>query len=94
MPTGKSRATGKDNLTIGGAGPARGHPWSRPPPAQRTPITCHQPHLDAIAYELNNCPRDTLGYRTPTEAFNHSLLPPIETTRFRRLAQTQVRTER
>ncbi len=35
-----------------------------------TPITSHQPYLDAIAYELNNCPRATLGYRTPTEAFN------------------------
>ena len=30
----------------------------------------HQRYLDAIAYELNNCPRATLGYRTPTEAFN------------------------
>ena len=29
-----------------------------------TPITSHQPYLDAIAYELNNCPRATLGYRT------------------------------
>ena len=35
-----------------------------------TPITSHQPYLDAIAYELNHCPRATLGYRTPTEAFN------------------------
>ena len=25
---------------------------------------------DAIAYEPGNCPRATLGYRTPTEAFN------------------------
>ena len=33
-----------------------------------TPIT--SPYLDAIAYELNNCPRATLDYRTPTEAFN------------------------
>ena len=38
--------------------------------AQETPSTSHQPYLDAIAYELNNCPRATLGYRTPTEAFN------------------------
>ncbi len=30
----------------------------------------HQRYLDAIAYELNNYPRATLGYRTPTEAFN------------------------
>ena len=35
-----------------------------------TTITSHQPYLDAIGYELNNCPRATLGYRTPTEAFN------------------------
>jgi len=28
------------------------------------------PYLDAIAYELNNCPRATLDYRTHTEAFN------------------------
>ena len=37
---------------------------------KRTPITSHQPYLDAIAYEPGNCPRATLGYRTPTEAFN------------------------
>ena len=41
-----------------------------PVDAQETPSTSHQPYLDAIAYELNNCPRATLGYRTPTEAFN------------------------
>ena len=35
-----------------------------------TPITSHQPYLDTIAYEPDNCPRATLGYRTPTEAFN------------------------
>ena len=35
-----------------------------------TPITSHQPYLDAIAYEPDNCPRATLDYRTPTEAFN------------------------
>ena len=35
-----------------------------------TPITSHQPYLDAIAYEPGNCPRATLDYRTPTEAFN------------------------
>ena len=44
-----------------------------------TPITSHQPYLDAIAYEPGNCPRTTLGYRTPTEAFNEPLLPPIDT---------------
>ena len=35
-----------------------------------TPITSHQPYLDTIAYELNNCPRATLGYPTPTQTFN------------------------
>ena len=35
-----------------------------------TPITSHQPHIDAIAYEPGNCPKAPLGYRTPTEAFN------------------------
>lgn len=35
-----------------------------------TPITSHQPYLDAIAHETGNCPRATLGYCTPTEAFN------------------------
>ena len=35
-----------------------------------TPITSHQPYLDAIAYEPGNCPRATLGYRAPTEALN------------------------
>ena len=35
-----------------------------------TPITSHQPYLDVIAYEPGNCPRATLGYRTPTVAFN------------------------
>ena len=34
-----------------------------------TPITSHQPYLDAIADELNNCPRATLDYLTPQEAF-------------------------
>ena len=35
-----------------------------------TPITSHQPYLDAIAYKLNDCPRAALGYCTPTEASN------------------------
>ena len=35
-----------------------------------TPITIHQPYLDAIAYKLNDCPRAALGYCTPTEASN------------------------
>ncbi len=39
-------------------------------PPTGTPITSHHPYLDAIAYELNNCPRATLDYHTPTEAFN------------------------
>ena len=34
------------------------------------PITSHQPYLDTIAYDLNNYPRATLGYRTPREAFS------------------------
>ena len=34
-----------------------------------TPITSHQPYLDAIADELNNCPRATRDYLTPQEAF-------------------------
>ena len=34
------------------------------------PITSHQPYLDAIAHEPGNCPRATLGYHTPTQAFN------------------------
>lgn len=40
------------------------------------PITSHQLYLDAIAYELNNCPKATLDYRTPTQVFNE----PIATT--------------
>ena len=44
-----------------------------PIPSQRNPITSRQPYLDAIAYELNNCPRATLGYRIPTEAFNEHI---------------------
>ena len=34
-----------------------------------TPITSHQPYLDAIADEPGNCPRATLDYLTPQEAF-------------------------
>ena len=33
-------------------------------------ITRHHPYLDAIAHEPGNCPRATLGYYTPTHAFN------------------------
>ena len=40
-----------------------------------TPITSHQPYLDTIAGEPGNCPRSTLGYRTPAEAFNQLITP-------------------
>ena len=36
----------------------------------KEPITKHQPYLDAIADELNNCPRATLDYHTSTQALN------------------------
>lgn len=35
-----------------------------------TPITSHQPNLDAIAYKPGSCPQSPLGYPTPTQAFN------------------------
>ena len=41
-----------------------------------TPITSHQPYLNAIADEPGNCPRATLGYPTPTEAFNQLIRDP------------------
>lgn len=44
-----------------------------------TPITSHQPYLDAIADEPGNCPRATLGYRPPHKHSTNSLLPPIDT---------------
>ena len=34
-----------------------------------TPITSHQPYPGAIADEPGNCPRATLDYPTPQEAF-------------------------
>ena len=51
-----------------------------------TPITSHQPYLDAIAYELNNCPRNTSGYRTPHRSIQrthcyHPSTPPRYTNR-------------
>ena len=59
----------------------RKHQPTHPPlPTQGTPNASHQPYLDAIAYELNNCPRATLGYRTPTSIqpthCYHPLTPP------------------
>ncbi|AZZ55798.1 hypothetical protein C5E08_07810 [Rathayibacter iranicus] len=36
-------------------------------------ITNHQPYLDAIADELNDRPRPTLGFRTPRETFEKLL---------------------
>lgn len=36
-------------------------------------ITNHQPYLDAIADELNDRPRHTLGFRTPRETFEKLL---------------------
>lgn len=45
---------------------------------KRTPITSHQPSLDAIADEPGNCPRTPLGYRTPQKHSINSLLPPID----------------
>lgn len=39
-----------------------------------TPIPQHQPYLTAIAEELNERPRATLGYLTPREAFQKLLI--------------------
>lgn len=36
-------------------------------------ITDHQPYLNAIADELNDRPRQTLGFPTPHEAFQRHL---------------------
>ena len=48
-----------------------------------TPITSHQPYLDAIADEPGNCPRVALGYRTPPQKHStNSLLLPIDAARF------------
>ena len=45
-------------------------------------ITSHQPYLTAIAEELNERPRATLGFLTPRESFERLLLghPPIAST--------------
>jgi IS30 family transposase len=37
-------------------------------------ITSHQPYLDMIADELNNRPRQTLGFLTPKEVFERLLI--------------------
>lgn len=37
-------------------------------------ITSHQPYLNAIADEINDRPRATLGFRTPREVFEQLLL--------------------
>jgi hypothetical protein len=39
-----------------------------------TEITSHQPYLDAIADELNDRPRASLGYLTPREVFEKLLV--------------------
>ena len=39
-----------------------------------TEITSHQPYLDAIADELNDRPRQTLGFYTPREVFERLLI--------------------
>lgn len=39
-----------------------------------THITSHQPYLDAIADELNDRPRQTLGFLTPREVFERLLV--------------------
>nr|WP_211344751.1 IS30 family transposase [Klugiella xanthotipulae] len=45
-----------------------------------TEITSHQPYLDAIADELNNRPRQTLGFYTPKEIFQQLLTKPVVAT--------------
>ena len=45
-----------------------------------TVITDHQPYLSAIAEELNDRPRATLGFLTPREAFEHLLTHTVATT--------------
>jgi len=42
-----------------------------------TEITTHQPYLTAIAEELNNRPRASLGYYTPKEVFERLLVASI-----------------
>ncbi|WP_182348965.1 hypothetical protein [Tomitella gaofuii] len=45
-----------------------------------TEITDHQPYLNAIADELNDRPRATLGFLTPREVFTKLLTEPVAST--------------
>lgn len=45
-----------------------------------TPITDHQPYLNAIAEELNEIPREVLAWRTPREAYQALLASAVATT--------------
>lgn len=45
-----------------------------------TPITAHQPHLNAIAEELHEIPREVLDSRTPREAYEALLNSGVATT--------------
>lgn len=51
------------------------------------PITSHQPHLDAIAYNLNNYPRAALDYRTTTQALNQAITTPNDIAVEERIAE-------
>ncbi|WP_235686785.1 hypothetical protein [Tomitella gaofuii] len=45
-----------------------------------TEITDRQPYLNAIADELNDRPRATLGFLTPREVFTKLLIEPVAST--------------
>ena len=91
-----SRTTrGKDHPTARSSGPGPGQVWHRVQELAgraRKRLPCGGANRDArspsrdsnnaIAYEPGNCPRVTLGYRTPTEAFNQLI---ATTHRHRRL---------
>ena len=49
------------------------------PGANRDARSPSRDSKNAIAYEPGNCPRATLGYRTPQKHSTNSLLPPIDT---------------